>query len=275
MKGQPTNTSTTPMDQLLQVRQDVFPVLTPNEITERSKISVLRASTDSTQVTFLSEIIKGAEQHTEKFIAVDLRHYKDLLTGNVIFCNIADEAGLARFKENSKFTQGTFIIINFKPGKIEVIPGPKVPPTEVPMDVIINVPGLKGSEELVFNVSDVGATATQAVKTITGNVKFASPDQCPACSVIAEHVPGLGVDFREAATPEFLTTQFDFTVLSLKETCLLGGKWTKAKLKNVFNEGMTGHLDEYKYCDVGQYSDLSGHKLGTVELAGDECCTIL
>lgn len=247
MKGQPTNTSTTPMDQLLQVRQDVFPVLTPNEITERSKISVLRASTDSTQVTFLSEIIKGAEQHTEKFIAVDLRHYQSIYTGNIIFTSLSDNQ-VIYFLTHSKFTQQSFILINLNEEGIKIIPGEQVSKTECPETKFIPIAGLKGLE-IVFNVSDVGA-ATQAVKTITSNVKFASPDQCPPCSVIAEHVPGMAIDFREAATIEFFAKQFDFTVLTLKETCLLGGKWTKAKLKNVFNEGMTGHLDEYKYCDV-------------------------
>lgn len=207
-------------------------------------------------------IIEAAQKHTRGFIPVDFRYYKDLNSGSTIFTSISDDESLDEFLQYSKFTQQVFILMNFNEVGIKIIPGKNVPATELPKTVTIPITGLKGVE-LVFNMSEIGTrTAIAQKKVVTGNLKFAKTSECPPISIIAENVPGMAIDLREAEQGDFLAPHHDIKVLSLKNSKISGGKWTKGNFENVFNDGLTGELDKYRYCEVEAYSDPEGNFLG-------------
>lgn len=253
---------------ILQKKKSYFPKLSKKEIKRRASIALPTFNGNWQDQKNVAVIVKNAIENSIKsksdVIAIDLRYYKEIGLGNIIFSNIADK-NLEDFKESSKFNQQFFILFNFSEEKISVSTGSKTPHqfTE------FYIKGSIEKKEIIFNVSNA--------KLVKCNNKFTP--KSPKISFIADNISKARCDIREPAnflqsTIYFLKTfnsdlfgRWQMNLISINNSNYAydGGspKFTGGVIKNTMNQDVK-NLNMAVFKDMNEdgikYYDNQGKK---------------
>jgi len=228
---------------LTQDRIKQFPSLTENEIKLRSQktLNTFNGNWDSKDdvASIIKNAIAESIQANEDFIKVDLRYYKHVGLGNIIF-GAVDEEDLEDFKKISKFDQQFFILFNFGKNKVTISTGKH---TEHQFDDLYII-GNARNKEIIFNVSHSDF--------VQCNNKFVADK--PVFSFIADYINHARCDIREESNitqsmlyffKTFKTDLFKkwkMKLLSIKgsQYAYDGGapKFTNGIIENVMNDNV-------------------------------------
>jgi hypothetical protein len=167
----------------LDKRYKLFKKLSKDEIKKRKKTEAPSFSSfDQISVfTKIIEAINNAETNA-KFIAVDLRYYKNVSLGNIITSNL-EPKDLKLFMKHHKYHNDSYAAINLNCNKVTLSPSQK--------NKLFEYSHIKRSDlseaEIVINISDV--------KHVEGNMKFSSSQKV---SIIADRIhDSYGIDLSK------------------------------------------------------------------------------
>ena len=157
----------------LESRYKLFKKLSQDEIKKRKKTDVPSFS-NLDQISVFSKIVEAINNSEEnsKFIAVDLRYYRNIYLGNIITSNL-EPKDFESFAKKSKHHNDSYALINLSCKKITLSPSQK--------DKLFAKHHIKRSDlsnaEIVINISDA--------KHIEGNMKFSDNQKI---SIIADRI---------------------------------------------------------------------------------------
>ncbi len=208
---------------LINERKNLFLPLSKKEIAIRKRIK-LDAILPLDKPSMIAEIIKAINSapFNAKFIAIDLRYYKEVDLTNIIFASESD-FNLNSYLLTSKYSQGYFTLFNFGPNNISVFP-PEV--FQAFKAFKINRPDLREAE-IVINANNA--------KNLFGNLKFSSQRRF---SLFSDHISEpVRLDLREASSMQFnLNEKWIMPVYSIKNTHLKESKISTVQMHYVDNE---------------------------------------
>ncbi|MFT6258285.1 MAG: hypothetical protein ACJA0S_000244 [Rickettsiales bacterium] len=236
------------IDQELDLRYDLFAKLSRQEITKRQKINVPTYSALG-DLSVFSKIIEAVldAPNNAKMIPVDLRSYRNVELGNIVFSNRKNR-WLGTTLNTSKYSQGFFVLINFSPDSITISPPPNSPFWNHQKIATKNLQ----NAEIIINISD-------SVSTLS-NMKFA-PNM--KVSIIADRIKNpYRLDLREMSNMQFnLGNRWLMPMFSIEDSSVEGGKDTTGFFKFVNNRNAR-KMDLHKFykSEVGCYRDVNGKK---------------
>ena len=241
-------------DQELISRYSLFKDLSSEEINRRKFVDLSFVSPLDKPSVF-SKIIDSMNSTAPNspLIAVDLRYYNDVSLGNIIISNISNDKLLNIYFKTSKFSQGTFALINFGKENITLVP-PLILPSSVNKSfsrVKIDRKDLRNAE-LVINVSNSNY--------ISGNMKFAKDQKI---SLIADNISKpYGLDLREASNLQYhFNKKWIMPLYSISGSSLTGGKKTNGFFRLVNNKDVKNiTLHKFNRSLVACYTDPLGLK---------------
>lgn len=228
----------------IDFRYSLFPNLSKEEISKRGKISVPTYSALD-ELSVFSKIIEAVlEAPTNStIIPVDLRHYKNVFLGNIVFSN-KENHWIKTTLKTSKYSQGFFVLINFSSNSIKIF----TPPNSLFLtNQKIATKNLQNAE-IVINVSDS--------KFIESNMKFA-PNM--KVSIIADRIQNpYRLDLREMSNMQFnLKNRWIMPLYSIEGSEVRGGKDTAGFFKFVNNkDAKSMDLHKFYKSEVGCYRDV-------------------
>lgn len=231
--------------QRVDERNGLFPALSTREIDRRQDIDLPYSGEKESVYPIMRNAIINADGGP--YIPVDLRYYKSVNWGNMIYANISNNK-LASFTKFSRFNQKISILFNINDDNIQIIPGKNIQDIQDIEAETINRSDLNGSE-WVFNISNVGQAGS--------NIKF--PKNVPY-SIIADNVSKLSLDFREASHAQVLFgKKWTMRIYSLKNSTVVSGKDTNGIIDYIDNEGLKiVNIGKFNNIKVGCYTSLSG-----------------
>ncbi|MFT6077850.1 MAG: hypothetical protein ACJA02_000389 [Myxococcota bacterium] len=236
------------IDQELDLRYSLFSKLSKKEISKRQKINVPTYSALN-DLSVFSKIIEAVldSPNNARMIPIDLRHYRNVELGNIIFSNKKNR-WLNTSLNTSKYSQGFFVLINFSDDSITIASPPDSPFWNNQKIATKNLQ----NTEIILNVSDS--------KSIISNMKFA-PNM--KVSIIADRISDpYRLDFREMSNMQFnLKNRWIMPLYSIEDSSVVGGKNTAGFFKFVNNRN-TKQMDLHKFykSEVGCYRDSGGKK---------------
>jgi hypothetical protein len=250
---------------IYQERVILFPKLSQKEIEKRKNESLPTFNNNWNSKNSVASIIKSSIidsiNRNNKFIAIDLRYYKSVGLGNIMFSTIKDK-DLNDFLYFSKFDQQFFILFNFSKDQITIVNG-----KETPYDFdILYIKGNVKDKEIIFNVSNS--------KSVQCNIKFTP--QKPIFSFLADNIKMAPCDIREISNS---LQNFFYNIKSLD---YIGGDWnmklfsingsnyahnggtpkfTHGLIENIMNENVANiNMGSFKYMKIGNYYNNKGLK---------------
>jgi hypothetical protein len=219
-------------DQEIKKRQNLFPPISNSELKRRHAIKLPSLSNleDESVVSKIVKAIKSSPKNS-KYIAVDLRGYKDVDLTNIMFSNESDFT-LTPYLYSSKYSQGFFSLININESSITIAP-PEVFKAFKPQKIYR--PDLIDSE-IVINSSDA--------ETIFGNMKFSKDIKF---SLIADNIKKpYRLDLREASNMQFnLNRKWIMPVYSLENSTIEHSKITTAFIQFINNKNSQISLKKF------------------------------
>lgn len=245
-------------------RINPFLQLSENEIKRRKNMSLVTFNNnwdDNSVASIIRSSIIDSITKNKQFIEIDLRYYKSVSLGNIMFSAIKDE-NLSEFLYFSKFDQQFFILFNFSDNRVTIANGKE---TGYDFETIF-IEGNAKDKELIFNVSNT--------KTVQCNIKF-TPDQ-PIFSFLANNIRSAPCDIREISNslqnfiynvtaPDYVGGNWKMKLLSIKESDYSydGGapKFTFGLIENVMNKDVKElKMGVFKNMDIIRYYDDNGKK---------------
>ena len=218
--------------QEIESRLKLFKELSKKEIKLRHNIKLPSVSSleDESVFSKIINAIKNAPKDS-KYIAVDLRGYKDVDLTNIMISNESDFT-LTPYLYSSKYSQGFFSLININDSSITIAP-PEVFKVFKPQKIYR--PDLIQSE-IVLNVSNS--------ETIFGNMKFSKDIKF---SLIADNIKKpYRLDLREASNMQFnLNRKWIMPVYSLENSTIEQSKFTTAFIQFINNKNSTISLKKF------------------------------
>ena len=218
--------------QEIDSRLKLFKELSKKELKIRHNIKLPSVSSLEDESVF-SKIINAIKSTPKdsKYIAVDLRGYKDVDLTNIMISNESDFT-LTPYLYSSKYSQGFFSLININDSAITIAP-PEVFKIFKPQKIYR--PDLIQSE-IVLNVSNSG--------TVFGNMKFSKDIKF---SLIADNIKNpFRLDLREASNMQFnLNRKWIMPVYSLENSSIEHSKITTAFVQFVNNKNSTLSLKKF------------------------------
>lgn len=220
-------------------RKDLFPPLDAGEIARRQKIAL--PNNNGLEESVYTLTIEAIKKAGTEFIPVDLRYYKSVDWGNMIYGNIADSE-LRSFTKDSKFHQEIFILFNANNTNVQIIPGKDL---DNLTPSVIDRSDL-GNAEWVFNMND--AARASANTKFSVNLEY---------SVLAENIPQISFDVREASSRQaFFGGRWKMHVYSVRNSVVVHGKDTNGIIDFVDNTGLViKSIAKFKNIEVGCYTD--------------------
>jgi len=213
-------------------RQNLFPQITNKELKRRSTIK-LPSLSELDKDSVFSKIVNAIKNSPKnsKYIAVDLRGYKDVDLTNIMFSNESDFT-LTPYLYSSKYSQGFFSLININESSITIAP-PEVFKAFKPQKIYR--PDLVDSE-IVINSSNA--------ETIFGNMKFSKDIKF---SLIADNIKKpYRLDLREASNMQFnLNRKWIMPVYSLENSTIEHSKITTAFIQFINNKNSQISLKKF------------------------------
>ncbi|MDA7705085.1 hypothetical protein N8772_01220 [Rickettsiales bacterium] len=243
---------------IYQKRVNLFPKLSQKEIKKRQNKSLPTFDNNWHDKNSAAAIIKSSIidsiNNNKKFIEIDLRYYRSVGLGNIMFSAIADE-DLSNFLYFSKFDQQFFILFNFSQDRVTIINGQKTP---YDFDILYIKGNIK-DKEIIFNVSNS--------KSVQCNIKF-TPQQ-PIFSFLADNIKTAPCDIREISnslqnflynitTLDYIGTDWNMKLFSINGSNYAhnGGtpKFTHGLIENVMNDNIVNlDMGSFKYMKIGRY----------------------
>jgi hypothetical protein len=250
---------------IYQERVILFPKLSQKEIEKRKNKSLPTFDNDWNSKNSVASIIKSSIidsiNHNNKFIEIDLRYYKSVGLGNIMFSRIEDE-DLSNFLYFSKFDQQFFILFNFSNDQITIVNG-----KETPYDFdILYIKGDAKDKEIIFNVSNS--------ESVQCNIKF-TPRR-PNFSFLADNIKMAPCDIREISNSlqnflynitslDYISGDWNMKLFSMNGSNYAhnGGtpKFTHGLIENIMNENVANlNMGSFKYMKIGDYYNDKGLK---------------
>ena len=225
---------------LIKERENLFTTLSKKEIAIRKKIKLdsLMPLNKPSVVAKIIEAINSAPLNA-KFIAIDLRYYKEVDLTNIIFANESD-SNLNSYLLNSKYSQGYFTLFNFGPNNISVF-SPEI--FQAFKNFKINRPDLREAE-VVIN--------TNNAQSLFGNLKFASQRKF---SLFSDNIyEAVRLDLREASSMQFNSdAKWLMPVYSFQGTHLKQSKISTVQMNYVNNKDAVINNKKFAKSDVSCY----------------------
>ncbi|MFT4718634.1 MAG: hypothetical protein ACI9IL_000971 [Rickettsiales bacterium] len=253
------------VNDLYQERVGLFPSLSQKNINYRQHKILPTFDNDWNSQNSIAPIIKkaieDAIEHDKIFIEVDLRYYKYVGLGNIMFSTIEDK-NLEKFINISKFDQQFFILFNFSKDRVTVVSGEE---TGYDFD-IFHIDGNLQGKEVIFNVSNSNS--------VQCNIKFTS--EKPVFSFLADYVALAPCDIREisnilqnfiynVATLDSIYGDWRMKLFSMKGANYANNgatpKFTNGLIENVMNDDVENlNMGVFKDMDITRYYDNQGKK---------------
>lgn len=231
----------------IDIRHNLFPKISENEIKIRSKIDIGTYSKLEEKSVFstIVQSVKDAPKNA-KLIPVDLRFYHNVNLGNIVISNIKSDLELKIFLKTSKYSQGFFALINFGRDKITLF-SPTDPQSFFEKE-IIQRSDLQ-DVEIVLNV--------EGSKEISANMKFTHNQKA---SLLARNIKNpFRLDLREASNNQFnFGKKWIMSAYDIENSTIEGGKDTSGYYLYVNNENSKIGIHKFYKSKVACYSNPNG-----------------
>jgi len=210
----------------------LFPDLEKTEIERRRKINLDNLGDLEEEAVVPIIIQRVLDNKSNDFITIDLRYYKSVSLGNVIFSNIKSDFDFKTFLLTSKYSQGFFSIFNFGKNSINILP-----PTTDRRFADIKIANKYSSDpEIIINVSGSGE--------IGGNMKFSENQNI---SIIADNIiEPSRLDLRESSNIQLhLNRKWIMNFYSVQNSKIVGGKVTNGLFRYINNKDSEIFIDKF------------------------------